>query len=458
MKKLIGSFILSYLRFWARCHYKKYSYDVIGITGSVGKTSTLEAVYALLKDKYRVKVSYKANSESGIPLNMLGLTMNNFSPLDWLRVCVLAPIQVLSLSQKRIDVYVVEMGIDSPFPPKNMDFLLSIIRPRVGIFLNAMPVHSEAFDPLIKVSDPQKRRKIARRLIAQEKAKMISALPANGLAILNGSDVEVVESTRNTRVAKRWFEQKDEEALIPSKDADVLCMEVAQSLQGTRFVYNVGGVITELSFPQLLLPQSFADTFAAAFCLGMDEDFTPDETARTLEKNFKMPPGRASLFPGIKGSVILDSSYNASTKPTIELLDVLKRLKAKSAYAILGDMREMGKEARLEHEAVVAHAAEILRELWLVGPIHKQYSVPYLKKKFPNFKVHWAENAIVASKELESRLHVGDVVLVKGSQNTLFMETAVWKLVRDPLKIKSKLCRQGKFWDKQREKVGLSLN
>lgn len=137
------------MRFWARLQLKKTAPDVIGITGSAGKTSCRNAVKVILQEKYKVKVSYKANSESGIPLNILGIKPCDYSTIDWLRMVILAPIKLLTNWQV-FEKYVVEMGIDSPTPPKNMEYLLTIVRPRTGIFLNALPVHTAFFPEKIR--------------------------------------------------------------------------------------------------------------------------------------------------------------------------------------------------------------------------------------------------------------------------------------------------------------------
>ena len=110
MRRIISRILLEYFRILAKIELKKYAPDIIGITGSAGKTSCRNAVYAILKEKYQTKVSYKANSESGIPLNILGLNPRNYSIFDWLRLAFLAPIQLL-IHWEPHHKYIVEMGI-----------------------------------------------------------------------------------------------------------------------------------------------------------------------------------------------------------------------------------------------------------------------------------------------------------------------------------------------------------
>ena len=96
MKRFLVPWVLWYLRVFARLQFRKYSPDVVGITGTAGKTSARNAVHAVLKIKYKTKVSYKANSETGIPLNILGLSMLRYDLLEWLQVLLMVPIRLLT--------------------------------------------------------------------------------------------------------------------------------------------------------------------------------------------------------------------------------------------------------------------------------------------------------------------------------------------------------------------------
>ncbi|PIR62784.1 MAG: hypothetical protein COU65_01665, partial [Candidatus Pacebacteria bacterium CG10_big_fil_rev_8_21_14_0_10_42_12] len=137
MKRLLSGLVLRYFRSLAKIQLKRTKPLIIGITGSAGKTSAMTAVAAVLKDTRQVKTSDKANSESGIPLNILGLYPKSFAPSDWLRLMIQAPTKLainLVTNQEKYDTYVAELGIDSPFPPKNMGYLLTILHPDIGIF------------------------------------------------------------------------------------------------------------------------------------------------------------------------------------------------------------------------------------------------------------------------------------------------------------------------------------
>lgn len=405
MKQKLGLIILHWLRFWAKIQLRKYAPDVIGITGSAGKTSCRNAVTAILQDKYKLKVTGKANSESGIPLDILGIDVEDYSLLDWLRMSMLAPVSVLTNWQP-YEKYVVEMGVDSPRPPKNMDYLLTIIRPRTAIFLNALTVHSQNFEDLGGNMIEQ---------IAKEKGKLIESLPENGLAVINADQPEVIALAKKTKAQVMSFGK--------SHAANIRIKKIGRDNQGTVFEFESDEGSAQLKL-KYLLPDYYGHTLAAALCINADEGNTLEEGCKLLEKNFRLEPGRMSMFEGLNGSIIIDSSYNASAESTIGALKMLAELPAKRRLAVLGPMNELGQETEKETEKVRAQATAICDKVW------------------------WSKGNQDAA-EIKTFLKPGDYVLVKGSQNGVLLEMTVEKLLKNQADI-DKLCRRGKYWDKIR--------
>lgn len=439
--------VLHYLRILARIQIAKIKPDIIGITGSAGKSSTRDAIYNVLKTKYKCKITGKANSESGIPLDILGLEMKNYSIFDWLRVLILAPVKLLT-NWERYEKYIVEMGVDSPDEPKNMQYLLKIIRPRIGVFVNAFAVHSEAFDKLIVTENPEERKNLAVKLIAEEKGNLIKSLPKNGWAVLNFEDKNVKKFAENITASVFG---------IGFETGDLRIKNIFYDVNGFRcdFELNYQGEVLKQHFElrnQILGPQ-YAITFALAIGAGLVNSIAFDDCVDAL-RLYKLPPGRMSLIRGIKDSLIIDSSYNASAETVLSALNVLEKAKTGvKKIAVLGDMRELGKEARFEHERAAAKAAEVVDEFVLIGPMMKEYFIPKLEiLGFSGGRIHWFENSAEAAAFVKELIKGNEVILVKGSQNTIYLERVVEAVMDQPETADELLCRRGEYWEKIRRK------
>ena len=441
-KQLFFSFILSYFKLCAQIQLKKIKPKIIGITGSAGKTTTLEAVAAILESThFKVKVSRKANSETGIPLNILGLTPETLALFEWIKLILLCPIQLLT-NWEHYDIYVVEMGIDSPYPPKNMGYLLEIVQPDIGVLLNATPTHSETFDHLVSSQDPVQRAQEITRLIAEEKGKIVTTLGSNKTAVVYNDQPEIVALLPKISAKTITF---------GTKNAAVIVQNYLLTKSGTQFEYTVLGKKMLLNFANKALPEHFALSFAAAISVGISLKIEPTVIAHSLETNFKLPPGRATLIEGMNNSLIIDSTYNASTKPTLDMLELLKTIPGDTKVALLADMREIGTVAQTEHEKVAQKASAVCNLVVLVGPLMQQFALPVIQKT--KTEVHWFKNAYTAADYLKSKLKKNTVVLVKGSQNTLLLEIAVEQLMAHPDQTEKVLARRGVFWDKKRAEL-----
>lgn len=389
MKKNLSLLFLYYLRFFARLQIKKLKLlnpklKIVGITGSAGKTSCLLACQAALTSQFSTQINYAGNSETGLPLSILDLKMANFSLVGWLQIALLCPYKLLTL-WPQLDVLLLEMGIDSPRFPKNMDFLLSVVHPNISIFLNVSTVHLENFQNIEQ--------------IAQEKAKLANTTP---VSIVNNSDPLVKKYTT------------------------------------TKNIIPIQPVSIEL--PHSLLPPIFDITFGAAVALAdLLQASTP---IINLQNHFLLPPGRSSLFPGINNSSIIDSSYNSSPLATTEMLKLLST-QPQPRIAVLGDMRELGSASPTEHHRLYQLANKSADIIISVGPETHQY----FGSKALKFSYWWqAADYLKSHPELVKSA----TILVKGSQNTIYLEELVKELI-PANKLKDYLtnqliCRQSPYW------------
>lgn len=389
MKKNLSLLFLYYLRFFAHLQLQKIKLlnpklTTIGITGSAGKTSTLLAAEAALKPNFRVKTNYGGNSESGIPLNILGFSSPDFTFFSWLKIALLTPFKLLT-NWKIYDIYIIEMGIDSPTSPKNMSYLLSIIKPDLGVFLNVTPVHLENFSSLDQ--------------IAQEKAKLINSVQT---AIINKSDPLV----------KKYCQNKNFISIKPIK----------------------------VDIPDFILPSIYDISIGAAIAIASALKIDSSAAINNLKNNFHLPPSRSSILKGINSSTIIDSSYNSSPLATFEMLSFLASYPSPK-IAVLGDMRELGNASELSHQNLYKDALNSADIIISVGPETSRFFGPKTKK----FMYWWQ-----AADYLKNNLPKNSTILIKGSQNTIFLEELVKELISTN-KLKHYLsnqliCRQSKYW------------
>ncbi len=452
IKKKLGILFLHYIRLLAKLQLVKLNsvrrilgkkkIKIIGITGSAGKTSTMNAVVSALKYSFKVKFSKKANTESGIPLNILGLQMKDFSLLDWLRAAGLSMVSVL-VNWKNYDVYVVEMGIDRPEPPGNMGYLLRIIRPEIGIFTGVTTVHAMKFEKVLKSTPGVLER------IADEKAKLISALPEKGFAILNFDDPLVKERKKLT-LANVIGVGED-------KDSRVKLVGYQVSLKSTKFKYQINDNRVNLNLDSFVLPKAYGINFGLVFgtCLALGVDLK--KVSEAIQSGYHLPPARSSLIEGIKNTYIIDSSYNASPAAMETMLDLLAELGKKTGkkkIAVLGDMRELGSQSKEEHEKLADKALVMADQIITVGPEMRKYFLPKISTIVPDPEKYLKsfDTAGEAARYLKKNLEGGELILVKGSQNTIFLEIVVESLMADPSQAEKLLCRRGQFWKKRQKK------
>ncbi len=444
--------VLFYLRFWARLALTLHRPYVIGVAGSVGKSSTRNALFAVLKDNFKTEV-VSGNSETGVPFGILGITIDGFDKKNWFRTLMRAPFRLHHL--RGITHLIVEMGIDDPYPPKNMSYLLTIVKPDMGIDLNATATHTQQFEKLLKKHTRDTKEFLLGK-IAEEDSKIIT----NGytkVGIYNKDDARVVGKIEKKAVSGSLILL----TFGSSKSCSVYYKDYTVTTKKTKFLYGVptqkGERVIELSFPGILLPpasrESFASVLLASHALGLSYV----QIKESLEKNFTLPKGRSSLFEGIKNSLIIDSSYNSSKSTVLSFLELCKNLKERTGRQVvflMGDMRELGNEAKSEHEEVANALVSVVDELYCVGPLTNEYVVPLVKetigKKGKTRKVEVYKNAVQAGLHMKEELPDNALVLVKGSQNTLYLEEAIKFLLSSQNDVKN-LTRQEDYWIKTKQ-------
>lgn len=438
MKKIFSPFILFYLRFWATLQLKKINPVIIGVGGASGKSSVSLLIAQILSERFSVKQSKGKNSETGIPLNILDLELKNYGLLDWLRVILLCPIRLLT-NFKRYDFFVVEMGIDSPFPPKNMEYLLRFIKPNTGLLTNIDLEHSFYFDSLVKVEGDLERKKKILELTAREEGLLLKSLGETERSVVNLDDVEISE----------LLPLKSKTITVSAKDKNadfyIKKISISQNSFEVDFIFLKEEYRLKINQP---LPKYFAYSFILSIAVCFNAGVNIKDCINILQDKFSLPPGRFSVFKGIKNSIIIDSSYNSSLTATQGCLEALIDIgNNKRRVGILGDMRELGSLTKIQHGELAKTILKTLDFAILIGSSMNEYVAPILENA--KFKYLAYDSFSLAKKNLTENIAQNDLILVKGSQNTLFLERAAEMLLENKKDV-DKLCRRGSFWGKKR--------
>jgi len=416
--------ILQYiLRIMARLLIWRYKPIVIGITGSIGKTTTKDAIADVLSIKYRVRKSKKNyNNEIGLPLAIFGEQSPGKSFIGWM--CVgFSWVRQIIFDAHHPEVLVLEMGVDRP---GDMEYLLSIVQPAIGVITGVFSSHLEYFGNI--------------RSIAREKGKLIHMLSKNGVAVLNADNSYTVSMLKKTkaRTITYGFDKKSN-----MRGFNEVLEKSADNIEGIRFKIEFEGKVLPVRLKNII---AYHHVYAvlAAFSVASVLKINMVEAVQKME-SFTLPKGRFQFISGVNGTRIIDDTYNASPASTVAALEAFEQFSGKK-YLVLGDMLELGSEEETGHRSL----AEIIIRMkadgvFLVGNRMFFLASELDKKKYPKAHVHLFQDPEQAAKLLLPRLRLGDLILIKGSQG-MRMEKAVKILMRDPLIAEKVLCRQDVKW------------
>lgn len=419
--------IISYiLRLESKFVLKKYKPKVIAITGSVGKTSTKDAVYAVLTKFTYVRKSQKSyNSEIGLPLTILGLPNGWNNPLIWLKN-IWKGLWLILVPHKYPKWLVLEVGVGKP---GDMRVTAAWLKTDIVIVtaIGETPAHIEFFS--------------SRKHLFEEKSGLIKTLKNDGLLVLNSDDPDTREMKNKTkcRVYTYGFESG---ADLLGSGADILYE--AQEPAGIVYRVDEEGkslpVMIEGVFGRNHVYASLgALTVASALKWNMLE-------AIDALKNYDISPGRMRLLSGIKNSLIIDDTYNSSPAAAKAALNTLGEIKKNGRkIAILGDMLELGKHTIDAHKEIGKLARENAGLLVTVGPRAKEIKEGAIEAGMAPEKITEFSNSREAGEFAQKMIKKNDLVLVKGSQG-MRMERVVEQILQDQENKNKLLVRQDEEW------------
>jgi len=421
------------LRVLAKWVLNKYKPKIVGVTGSVGKTSTKEAIYAVLSSKFRVRESIKSyNTKYGLPLTILGKKSGFKNPFAWIWILMSGLGLVLFTKKDYPEILVLEMGLDMP---GDMSNLVKIAPCHVSVITAIGLVHTEFFGSLEK--------------IVREKQIIISHLKKDNIAVLNIDDTLVVQMQEKTRAQIMSF-GFSEQAKVRATEVDVSTGPSPEpwangQIKGLSFKLIHDGSSVPVFLPGVFGQHQVYSALAAA-AVGLSFSMNKAEISEALRK-YKSPPGRMHLISGIKHTAIIDDTYNSSPMSVRAALKVLEKIEVSGKkFAALGDMLELGDYTLAGHEEVGDAAAHVVDVLITVGERSKDTAKAALKAGLPENNVFSFGTTELAGKFIQQRIKQGDIILIKGSQGAR-MERVVKELMAEPMKAKELLVRQTEEWE-----------
>ncbi|MEI6280458.1 MAG: Mur ligase family protein [bacterium] len=408
----------------------KYKPKVIAITGSVGKTSTKDAVYAVLSKVAYVRKSEKSfNSEIGIPLTILGCPNGWNNPFVW-TVNILKGFWLILWPHKYPKWLVLEVGIGKPNDMYEVASWLmtdAVIMTAIG----DTPSHIEFFK--------------SRKHLIEEKSQLIKTLRKDGILVLNADDEAVFEMKSITKNLTITYGFKDEVDIKVSSD-NIFYNEKNEP-EGIIFRIDNDGkslpVVIEGVFGR---NHVYASLAALALSFGLKLNMI--NAVQSL-KNYDVPPGRMRLLKGIRDSLIIDDTYNSSPFACESALKTLGEIKSKEndsrKIAILGDMLELGKHTIEAHNNIGHIAKENSDVLVAVGPRAKTIKEGAIEAGMQEDKIFEFSNSHEAGVFIKTYIRKNDLVLVKGSQG-MRMERVSGMIILDQKNKSRLLVRQDVEW------------
>lgn len=420
MKSIFKKIITSILIFESKLVLKKYKPSVIAVTGTVGKTSTKDAIYTVLSYVDYVRKSDKSfNSEIGVPLTILGVPNGWNDPFIWISN-ILEGLELIFFKADYPKTLVLEVGADHPGDIQSISKWLktdiSVIN-KVG----DVPVHVEFYP---SVDD-----------VLKEKAFLINALKKDGTLVLYGDDKKV--SNLASGVSQTVVTFAINEMATVSASNIVVDYDDNKLPKGMAFKLNYKGNSIPMKINGVLGAQQVYPLLAGV-TVGIVRNMPIGKIVDSFERHVS-PKGRMNILKGINGSVIIDDSYNSSPDALREGLNTLASLQvAGKRIAVLGDMMELGNFSGEEHRKAGIQALQSCDLLVTVGPRAKLMSAP--SERVMNF-----DRSNEAGNYLRGIVASGDVVFVKGSQS-IRMERVSKALLAEPENAQYLLVRQDKEW------------
>ncbi len=420
MKSLV-TFLISWC---ARRRLKRFKGSVIAVAGSAGKTSTIRAVTTLLATNKRVlSTRQNFNTEIGLSLVVLELELpdNTTNPLPWMQLTFRAFMR--AVRPLPYEVIVLELGVDKP---GDMSKLIAIVKPYITVLTSLDGEHLEFF-------------------------KSVEAAQAEELVLTGSSQITIFDTQS---ISPSLQEKITSPKRVPVGPKTRYQLQVQSHALASGYTLKIIANDDALSATCNLLGVHSLRAVLLAIAVAGELGLSAKQIVAGVEA-IQPVSGRMRLFEGVEDDTwVIDDTYNAvGVEPVTAALDTLYSIKSPQRIAILGSMNELGSFSKQAHETVGSYCDPLALDFVVtVGKDAANYLAPAAKAK--GCRVFVKNTPVEAGEFVLSRLQPKGVVLVKGSQNGVFLEEAVKLLLRNS-DDEDFLVRQSDTWMAKKRAQGL---
>ena len=423
------SILLILLRFFARAIIYKHKPYVIGITGTVGKTTLSHNTAIYLSSLYgddMVRVSpYHYNGEYGLPLTLIWARTGGRNIFRWMSVFFIAITTYIRPYPKYL---ILEYGIDHPW---EMEYLLSVVRPDIALLSPIAPNHMEQFVDFSRYRD-------AKYLLVKN-TRVASIVHESHRVYLDGENMYFYGTS------------KDNDIYIQTALQRIYALDVSVSFQDCIYTFSIpafGSYQAENMLPLYAL-----------------WDILGGNVALIWEKASHYTPeiGRSRILRWVGDSYIIDGSYNGGFESICRGIDSLVEfIPLYRIICLLGDMRELGMESESMHRDLAHYITQKFEKgatdvsFFLVGPLMSRYVAPTLSEVFSTKHDISSRRMGDSIRDLLFADMRPTIIYVKWSQNTIFLEEWIKSFLSNEVDI-SMLCRQSDEWMTEKERYFASI-
>jgi len=395
----------------------EYKPVVIGVAGSVGKSSAREAICKVLRNKHKVACNKNCyGTDLGIPLAIIGAGSGGRSIKKWLKI-IFSAIKMIIKKTEYPDILVLEMGVDRP---RDMEKMLEVVKPDIGILtgIGKFPPHTKYFK--------------SAKHIEKEKSMLIKSLRKKNVAILNYDDEIVKNLMENTRAKTITYGFSDD-AVVKAEEIFLgdRKWKIKSGLVGMSFKISYQGTTVPFRLP-FSLGRGHIYAVLSAVSVGIHFGYNLVEISEMLS-DYKPLPGRMNLIKGMNGSLVIDDTFNSNPVSAKSALETLQKLDMMRRIAVFGDMLELGKYCEAGHQEVGKLAAKSADLLFTYGKRSKFIFEQAKKSGMKESQVFHFDDLNNLNKSLKNTIKSTDAILVKGSR-AMRMENVVKEIMAEPEK------------------------